>query len=209
LNIVPEEYLLLGKALFPAGFPNRSEFMKAERIIETMESAHVLFYHAFESPVCVKEVNPIEMEPIVFAAQANMIQNIAVVREIADVAVQDLYTFWRDVKLLEFDGRLLGSVLSSLSSMDGSRVYISKKAITNSDQLVGQQALEFEYANSLSRWGKCDPYLVSACIDRNLRAVDCPDAVVGAGHFYEERVHTKRASIPSPFDLNCITTKRE
>ena len=195
-----------GNALFPAGFPNRSEYAKAERIIVLMTSMQTLFHKAFERPICVKEVNPVEVEPIVVAAQANMVRNIAIVREIADVTVQDLATFWKSVKLLEFDGQLLGYILKGLSSMDSSRVYISR--ITRSNQLEGQQALEFEYANSLSHWGKCNPYLVSACIDRNLRTVDCGDAVVGAGHFYEERVYTKRARIPTPFDLNCIIVQR-
>jgi hypothetical protein len=174
-----------------------------------MTSMHTLFHKAFERSICVKEVNPVEVEPIAVAAQANMVQNIAVVREISDVTVQDLATFWKSVKIFEFDGQALGYNLMGLSSMDSSRVYISRKLITSSNQLAGQQALEFEYANSLTHWGKCNPYLVSDCIDRNLRAVDCGDAVVGAGHFYEERVHTKRARIPTPFDLNCIIVKRE
>ena len=199
----------LGTALFPAGFPNRSEYAKAERIMETMKSMFLLFLNAFESPLCVKEVNPVEVEAIVVASQASILRNMGVVREIAgDETVQDLDTFWRGVKLLEFDGELLAYMLIGLSSMDGSRKYISRKRVTCSGQLMGQQALEFEYANALSRWGNRNPYLVSACIDRKLRAVDCRDAVVGAGHYYEERVHGKRAIIPFPFDLNCIIYRR-
>ena len=131
-----------------------------------------------------------------------MVRNIAVVRQIADVTVQDLDNFWGVVKLLEFSDPVFGDVLMGLASVDGSRVYISRKLITRSDQLACQQALEFEYANALSHWRKTSPFLVSSCIDPNLRAADCRDAVLGAGHFYQERVHKKRAIIPTPFDLN-------
>ncbi len=172
-----------------------------------MKSMCILFLDAFNGPVCVKEVNPEEVL-IVVAAQANMLRNIAVVREIADVTLQDLENFWRSVKIFEFDSDLLGYMLFGLSSMDGLRVYIRKKWLGPDLFVRQQQALEFEYANSLSRWRKCNPYLVSACIDRNLRAVDCHDAVVGAGHFYEERVYQKRAMVPFPFDLNCIIFRR-
>jgi hypothetical protein len=173
-----------------------------------MKSMCILFIYTFESPISVKEVNAVEVEPLVVAAQANLVRNIAVLREIANVTLQDLDTFWSCVKLLEFDGPVLGYMLIGLSSMDSSRVYISRKRVICADQLVGQRALEFEYANSLSRWRKDNPYLVSVCIDRKLRAVDCHDAVVGAGHFYEERVHKKRATMPFPFDLNCVIFRR-
>jgi hypothetical protein len=173
-----------------------------------MSSMDALFCDAFKRPIFVKEINPVEVEPIVVAAQANMVRHIAVVREIADVTLQDLDTFFRSVKLFEFGGPVLDCVLMGLSSMDSSRVYISSNLIMSSDQFEGQKALEHEYANSLSRWCKCNPYLVSSCIDRNLCAVDCQDAVVGPGHFYEERVHTKHATIPTPFDLNYYFIRR-
>jgi hypothetical protein len=176
--------------------------------METIASARTLFFLAFKLPICVEEVNPVEVEPIVLAAQANMRRNIAVVREIADVTLQDLDAYWSSVKHFQFDGEGIGYTLNGLSSMDSARVYISCNPLSRSDQLSCQQDLEFEYANSLSHWRKTNPYLVSACIDRSLRAVDCEDAVVGAGNFYHERVHEKGAEIPYPFDLNCWIVDR-
>ena len=133
------------------------------RIADLMATIDALKSHAFHCPICVKEVNADEVKLIVVAAQENMVRNIAVVRQIADVTVQDLDNFWGVVKLLEFSDPVFGDVLMGLASMDGSRVYISRKLITRSDQLACQQALEFEYANALSRWGNPNPYLVSSC----------------------------------------------
>ena len=169
----------------------------------------VLRFFAFKRPIRVKEVNPAEVELIVVAAQESMVHNITIVRQIADVTVQDLNVFWRSVKLYEFSDPIFTSMLKCLSSMDSSRIYISRELITGSDQLACQRALEYEYANALSRWGKPNPCLSSACIDCNLRAAHCQDAVVGAGDFYEERVHEKRAVIPTPFDLKCHAVRRE
>ena len=192
-------FFTLGNASIP---PNCSGNLTMTRIADLMATIDALRFYAFDCPICVKEVNADEAELIVVAAQENMVRNIAVVRQIADVTVQDLDTFWGGVKLFEFIDPLFGDVLMGLSSMDGSRVYISRKLITRSDQLACQQALEFEYATSLSRWRKTGPFLVSSCIDPNLRAADSRDAVLGAGHFYEERVHKRREIIPTPFDLN-------
>ena len=140
--------------------------------MKAIATARNLYFLAFKLSITVEEVDPVEVEPIVFAAKANMKRNIAVVREIADVTLQDLDAFWSSVKILQFDGEGIGNALNSLSSMDSSRVYISCNPIARSDQLSCQQDLEFEYANSLSHWRKTNPYLVSACIDRNLRAVN-------------------------------------
>jgi hypothetical protein len=52
-----------------------------------------LVFYAFQRPICVEEVYAVEMQPIVVAAQENMVRNIAVVRQIADVTAQDRHSF--------------------------------------------------------------------------------------------------------------------
>jgi hypothetical protein len=64
------------------------------------------------------------------------------------------------------------------------------------------QLLEHQLMKCLSCWGKFDPYLLSSWCNRNLRSFNHPDTVLGAGHFYEERVYQKIIFPPSPFQIN-------
>ena len=131
--------------------------------------------------------------------------NLCVVKEISNVDENDLRVFFEGIQLFEIEYRTL-TLLSSIASYDGARIYLNKTIVTCQAEVSprNQQLLEHQLMNCLSCWGKFDPYLLSSWCNRNLRSATHPDAILGAGHFYEERVYQKIMYPPSPFQINNV-----
>jgi hypothetical protein len=111
------------------------------------------------------------------------------------------------IQLFEVEYRSFHRI-TCISSYNGARIYLDKTIVDTQLNKQGElclglrQLLEHQLMNSLSCWGKFDPYLLSSWCNRNLSSVDHPDTVLGAGHFYEERVYQNIIFPPSPFQIN-------
>ena len=185
-------YVLAGNPVFTS--------VNDQVIIDLIRSNNIILHNAIRRPLLVMDLDSEELNRIVDAAQSSIFKNIRVVQEIIDVNEEDLRVFFSGIRLFSYDG---ADLLGSLSSFDGSRVYLKQKII-NDPKLVEstQESLEREYMNCLSCWGKFDPYLVSSWSNPNLRSCERSNVKVGAGHFYQERVFGHLMTCPSPFQLN-------
>ena len=163
-----------------------------------------MFITACRYPFTLRAVSSEEASEVVDAAQESILRNMLVVKHIADVNEDDLRFFFESVQLYEYsyEGWFSPS-FRGMSSFDGSRIYLDKTTMKPPKmELWDQQKLEHQYMLCLSCWGKFDPYLVTSWSNPNLRSLKHPNATLGAGHFYEERVYQKIMAIPSPFQLD-------
>ena len=158
----------------------------------------------------VKNVSSEEVSELMNAAQQGILSNLAVIKEIADVNENDLRVFFEGIQLFEVEYRTFYRIsgITCISSYDGARIYLDKTIVYTPVNQQGEvclglrQLLEHQLMNCLSCWGKFDPYLLSSWCNRNLRSVNHPSTVLGAGHYYEERVYQKIIYPPSPFQIN-------
>lgn len=200
-------FFLAANPIFPVSASSsiRREVNTDQIVHDLLTTNNILFLDACLYPFTARHVSSEEVYQLLDAAQRSILSNISVVKEIADVDENDLRVFFDGIQIFEIEYRTL-TLFSSISSYDGARIYLNKTIVKNQAKASprNQQLLEHQIMNCLSCWGKFDPYLVSSWCNRNLRSVTHPDAILGAGHFYDERVYQKIMHPPSPFQINNV-----
>jgi hypothetical protein len=183
--------------------------LRDQIVHDLLKSNANLFSDVCLEPFTVRNVSFEEVSELMNAAKQGILSHLAV-KEIADVNENDLRVFFEGIQLFEVEYRTLYRIsgITCISSYDGARIYLDKKIVDTQVNEQGEvclwlrQLLEYQLMNCLSCWGKFDPYLLSSWCNRNLRSFNHPDTVLGAGHFYEERVYQKIIFPPSPCQIN-------
>jgi hypothetical protein len=187
-------------------FPPWNKELKQVDVIRMIKSDIDMFFLAVESQLLISDFrNTSFFTPIVLDAQANVLRSIAVVEKIVgeDITQKGLQDFPQTVKLYMIAGGVCHK-LAGLSSLDGSRQYISERVLQQSGFIAFQRTMEHEYMHNISRWKyPKDHCRISPAKNANLRSKGTDD-MIEAGHYYEEWVWRKAFQNPSPFCLNLI-----
>jgi hypothetical protein len=170
-----------------------------------------MFFLALNKALSITEMDSF-FASTVDDAQTNITGNIALVNQIVgeEITQQALSDFFKTVKLYTFGGYIC-EMLAGLSSLDGTRQYVSEKLMDADNTLASgassgftafQRNLEHEYIHNISRWKyPLDHRRISPAKNANLRSIGKHE-MIEAGNFYEERTNGKIIKYPSPFCLN-------
>ena len=99
--------------------------------------------------------------------------------------------------------------LRSLSSPDGSRIYLNEGMVgADRHGVFLPGCLEYEYATALSCRHRRDPLRAASCFDPRLRCAAGPETLFSPGDFYLERAYGEPALFPSPLRLNAAQLRQ-
>ena len=177
---------------------------KENSIIRAIQANSNRFFLAFDHGVSLASFDGGLLRDVEESIRANK----AVVDEIEELNEADLDAFVKDTRVFIFESqsaRGIDGVLYGLSSFDGSRAYIRRRHLDETDVTVPRRLLEHEFMHNISRWRKRDPRRTSP--SKNAKLV-IDGHMVEAGDFFEHRVYNEPVPNPSPFCLSEYKAKR-